>query len=72
MKPAARITDRHICPMLPAACMGDMAVCAGPTDSIILGSMTVMISNKRAARMGDMTVRGGSMGLACFTVLIGG
>ena len=96
MKPAARITDMHVCPMvtgvvphvggpilppgaptvliggLPAAKVGDMAVCTGPPDSIVLGSMTVLISNMPAARMGDMTAHGGSIVLGCFTVLIGG
>ncbi len=96
MKPAARISDMHVCPMvtgvvphvggpilppgaptvliggLPAARVGDMAVCTGPPDSIVLGSMTVMISNMPAARMGDMTAHGGSIVLGCFTVLIGG
>lgn len=96
MKPAARITDMHVCPMvtgpvphvggpilppgaptvliggLPAARMGDMAVCTGPPDTIVLGSMTVLISGKPAARMGDMCAHGGSIVLGCFTVLIGG
>lgn len=99
MKPAARITDMHVCPMvtpavppvphvggpilppgaptvliggLPAARMGDMAVCVGPPDTIVLGSATVLISNMPAARMGDMCSHGGSIVLGCFTVLIGG
>ena len=57
---------------LPAARMGDMAVCVGPPDTIVLGSMTVLISNQPAARMGDMCSHGGSIVLGCFTVLIGG
>ncbi len=99
MKPAARISDMHVCPMvtpavppvphvggpilppgaltvliggLPAARMGDMAVCVGPPDTIVLGSMTVLISGKPAARMGDMCSHGGSIVVGCFTVLIGG
>ena len=96
MKPAARVSDMHVCPMvtgtvphvggpiappgaptvlignLPAARMGDMAICTGPPDTIALGSMTVMISNKPAARLGDMTAHGGNIVLGCFTVLIGG
>ena len=58
--------------MLPAARMGDMAVCVGPPDTIALGSMTVLISGKPAARMGDMCAHGGSIVVGCFTVLIGG
>ena len=41
-------------------------------DVIVLGSMTVMICNKPAARMGDMTAHGGVIVAGCPTVLIGG
>jgi uncharacterized Zn-binding protein involved in type VI secretion len=34
--------------------------------------MTVLISNKPAARMGDLTAHGGTIILGCPTVLIGG
>lgn len=57
---------------LPAAKVGDMAVCVGPPDSIVKGSLTVMINNMPAARMGDSTAHGGSIVLGCFTVIIGG
>ena len=94
-KPAARLTDMHVCPMvngivphvggpvtgpgcptvlisgMPAAVMGDMCVCTGPPDTIILGSAGVLIGGKPAARMGDMTSHGGTIILGCFTVLIG-
>lgn len=56
---------------MPAARVGDMAVCVGPPDVIVLGSMTVMISGQPAARIGDMTAHGGSIVMGCFTVLIG-
>ena len=56
---------------LPAARVGDMAVCVGPTDAIAMGSVTVMIGGVPAARMGDPTVHGGSIVLGCFTVLVG-
>jgi uncharacterized Zn-binding protein involved in type VI secretion len=56
---------------LPAARVGDMAVCAGPPDSIILGSFTVLVGGKPAARMGDMTAHGGVITLGMVTVLIG-
>lgn len=97
-KPAARLTDMHVCPMVtpgvppvphvggpitgpgvptvliggtPAAVMGDMCTCVGPPDTIILGSMGVMIDGKPAARMGDLTVHGGTIAGGCPTVLIG-
>jgi len=57
--------------MMPAACMGDMAVCVGPPDSIILGSLTVLISGKPAARLGDPCIHGGTIVAGCPTVLIG-
>jgi uncharacterized Zn-binding protein involved in type VI secretion len=57
---------------LPAARMGDMATCAGPPDSIVMGSSTVLIGGMPAARMGDMTAHGGSIVLGCMTVIIGG
>lgn len=57
---------------LPAARMGDMAVCVGPPDSIIKGSATVMIGGSPAARMGDATAHGGTIIIGCPTVLIGG
>ncbi|MDE1905743.1 MAG: PAAR domain-containing protein [Rhodospirillales bacterium] len=57
---------------LPAACVGDMATCVGPPDTIIKGSATVMIGGKPAARMLDNCAHGGMIVLGCFTVLVGG
>lgn len=57
---------------MPAAVLGDNAVCVGPPDTIIKGSATVMICGKPAARMGDTTAHGGSIVLGFPTVLIGG
>ena len=57
---------------LPAAKVGDMAMCIGPPDSIIQGSATVMICGMPAARMGDPTAHGGKIMLGDFTVMIGG
>ncbi|HYX04295.1 MAG TPA: PAAR domain-containing protein [Reyranella sp.] len=57
--------------MMPAARVGDMAVCVGPPDVIALGSFTVLISGQPAARLGDMTAHGGSIVVGCPTVLIG-
>ncbi|MEY4903796.1 MAG: hypothetical protein RLZZ292_1611 [Bacteroidota bacterium] len=56
---------------MPAATLTNMCVCVGPPDVIILGSFTVMIGKKPAARMGDMTAHGGSIVMGCPTVLIG-
>jgi uncharacterized Zn-binding protein involved in type VI secretion len=57
---------------LPAARVGDMAVCVGPPDSIVQGSATVLIGGMPAARMGDSTAHGGTIVLGMPTVLIGG
>lgn len=99
MKPAARITDMHTCPMvtpgvppiphvggpivtpggptvliggLPSATVTSQCVCVGPPDVIVLGSFTVLISGKPAARMGDQTAHGGVIVGGYPTVLIGG
>jgi uncharacterized Zn-binding protein involved in type VI secretion len=96
MKPAARLTDMHVCPMvtgiiphvggpivspggptvliggLPSATVGSQCVCVGPPDVVIMGSLTVLISMKPAARMGDPTAHGGTIIMGCPTVLIGG
>jgi len=97
-KPAARIGDMHVCPMvtpglppiphvggpitgpgcptvliggMPAAVMGDMCVCVGPPDTIVLGSTGVFFGGKPAARMGDQCAHGGAITIGCPTVLIG-
>jgi uncharacterized Zn-binding protein involved in type VI secretion len=57
---------------LPAARVGDMAVCVGPPDVIAQGSATVLIGGMPAARMGDSTVHGGTIVFGLPTVLIGG
>jgi len=57
---------------MPAARLGDMAVCVGPPDKIAKGSSTVLIGNKPAARMGDSTAHGGVVVMGAPTVLIGG
>ncbi|WP_025560020.1 PAAR domain-containing protein [Sphingomonas sp. UNC305MFCol5.2] len=57
---------------LPAARVGDMAVCVGPPDSIVKGSATVLIAGMPAARIGDNCAHGGSIVLGLPTVLIGG
>ncbi len=96
MRPAARVSDMHVCPMvdvvkphvggpilppgclnvligsLPAASLGDMAVCVGPPDVIVQGSSKVLIGGRPAARLGDMTAHGGVIVVGCPNVLIGG
>ncbi|MCA2997711.1 MAG: PAAR domain-containing protein [Rhodocyclaceae bacterium] len=57
---------------LPAAKVGDMAVCVGPPDAIVKGSSSVLINSMPAARMGDSTAHGGTIALGDFTVMIGG
>jgi uncharacterized Zn-binding protein involved in type VI secretion len=57
---------------LPAARVGDIAVCVGPPDSIVKGSATVLIAGMPAARIGDTCAHGGSIVLGLPTVLIGG
>jgi len=56
----------------PAACVGDMATCAGPPDAIVKGSMTVLIGGRPAARMGDSMAHGGTIVAGLPTVMIGG
>lgn len=57
---------------LPAARVGDMAVCVGPPDTIAKGSATVIIAGMPAARIGDNTAHGGVIVMGMPTVLIGG
>jgi uncharacterized Zn-binding protein involved in type VI secretion len=62
---------------LPAAVVGDNCTCvtwAGVPIAvpIVMGSTTVMIGNRPAARVGDPTGDGGAISLGCMTVMIGG
>ena len=56
---------------MPAARMGDMAICVGPPSTILMGSPTVLIGGMMAARMGDPTAHGGMIAVGLPTVLIG-
>lgn len=56
---------------MPAATVGNMCTCAGPPDSIAMGSQTVFIGGKPAARLGDTTAHGGQITVGCPTVQIG-
>lgn len=96
-KPAARVNDMHVCPMvtpgippiphvggpilppgvptvliggMPAATVGSLATCVGPPDTIMMGSVKVLICKKPAARMGDSCVHGGTIVMGCPKVLI--
>ena len=57
-----------VCSM-PAAVMGDMAVCVGPPDSIVMGSVKVLITNKPAATMTSSCAHGGMVVVGAPTVL---
>lgn len=68
-KPAARITDMHVCPMVT----GVVPHVGGPI--LPPGAPTVLIGGMPAARMGDMCTCTGppdSIILGSATVLIGG
>jgi uncharacterized Zn-binding protein involved in type VI secretion len=55
----------------PAARMGDLALCVGPPDVIVMGCPTVLIGGQPAARMGDLTAHGGTIVMGYPQVLIG-
>jgi uncharacterized Zn-binding protein involved in type VI secretion len=57
---------------MPQARVGDMCVCVGPPDSILLGSTSVIVGGMPAARIGDPTVHGGSIVMGAPNVMIGG
>ncbi len=57
---------------MPAATAGDSAVCVGPPDTILKGSMTVFVGKKPVARMGDPTAHGGTIVMGLPTVQVGG
>jgi len=56
---------------LPAARVGDVAICVGPPDVIVAGSPTCLIAGMPAARMGDSTAHGGSIVAGSPNVMIG-
>ena len=55
---------------LPAARVGDMCVCVGPPDVIVMGSVKVLIKGQPAAYMGSLTAHGGSVVIGCPTVIV--
>lgn len=97
-KPAARVGDMHVCPMMipgpvpvphvggpilpggppkvliggmPAAVLGDKAVCVGPPDSIVSGSGSVLVGGKPLARMTDSCAHGGKIMAGFPQVMVG-
>lgn len=85
MPPAARVSDRHVCPVhppLPVASgagrvhVGRAAAArVGDTiacgDAIVAGASNVLIEHRPAARLGDPTSAGGVIAAGCPNVLIG-
>ena len=57
---------------MPAARLGDQAVCVGPPDVLVVGSATVLVDGMPAVRLGDSTAHGGVVLQGAPTVLIGG
>ena len=57
--------------MLPAATVTSMALCVGPPDTIMMGSLGVMINFLPAARLMDPTVHGGMIMMGSPTCIIG-
>lgn len=56
---------------MPAARVGDMAMCVGPPDTIVMGSVKVLIAGMPAGRLGSTTAHGGTVVIGAPTVLIG-
>lgn len=87
MPPAARITDRHVCPGRPGGPIvsGASRVLIGHqpaarvgdtldcagTDAIAAGAFNVLVEHRQAARLGDPTEYGGLVAAGCPNVLIG-
>ncbi len=57
---------------MPALRLGDFLTCAGPPDTVVMGSATVLVGGMPAARLGDSTAHGGTIVAGAPTVLIGG
>ncbi len=56
---------------VPAAVLGDMAVCVGPPDTVAMGCPTVLAQNKPWATFGSNCAHGGVIVLGWPTVLVG-
>ncbi|MDC0721566.1 PAAR domain-containing protein [Nannocystis bainbridge] len=70
--PIAAGSPKVLMGYLPAARVGDPAVCVIGQDSIASGSTTVLVDGKPAARMGDPTSHGGTIVAGFPQILIGG
>jgi uncharacterized Zn-binding protein involved in type VI secretion len=57
---------------MPAAVVGNPCTCVGPPDTIAMGSSTVMIGGRPAARLLDSTAHGGVIVMGAPTVMVGG
>jgi uncharacterized Zn-binding protein involved in type VI secretion len=55
-----------------AATVGSTCTCVGPPDSVLMGSSTVLLCNKPAARITSNCAHGGMVVMGMPTVLIGG
>jgi len=55
---------------LPAAVVGDMCVCVGPPDTIVMGSPTVLVMKKPVAKLGSSCAHGGTVILGFPQVLV--
>ena len=58
--------------MMPATTATAMAVCIGPPDMVVKGSMTCLTGGKPQARALDSCAQGGMIVAGCPTVLVGG
>jgi len=56
---------------LPAATVTNLALCVGPPDMIVMGSLGVLINFLPAARLMDPTVHGGMIMMGSPTCIIG-
>jgi len=56
---------------MPASVVGDEAMCTGPPDMVMAGSLLTLIGEMPAARMGDPCIHGGAIEIGLPTVLIG-
>ena len=56
---------------MPAARMGDEAICDGNATEITNGSGSVVIGGMPAARVGDTTDGGGTIAVGCPSVVVG-
>jgi uncharacterized Zn-binding protein involved in type VI secretion len=56
---------------LPVSCMGDLAICVGPPDSVIMGSPTVLAMGRPVTRLTSTCAHGGLVtGPGAPTVLV--